>query len=95
VECDQAVMEIPNLGILGILKVGGMTMLPVVPRDDVTELMIYASQFRHLGALISIHARHSFSSQLPPYRPKIGCKTSQCLPEVSIPHASTENSRSG
>ena len=80
--------------MMEILDVGGMTILPVVTRDDVMELTIYASRFRHLRALISVPARHSLSSQLPPHRPDIGCQTSQCLPEVSIPHASTENSRS-
>ena len=36
-------MEMPILGMIEILDVGGMTMLPVVPRDDVMELTIYAS----------------------------------------------------
>jgi len=49
-------MQIWYLGMMEILIVGGMAMLPVVPRDDVMKLTIYASQFRHLRALISIPA---------------------------------------
>ena len=60
--------------------VGRMMMLPAIPRDDVMKLVVDASQFRHLRALISTPARHSLSSHLPPHRPDIGCQTSQCLP---------------
>lgn len=74
--------------------VGRMMMLLAFPRDDVMKLIVDASQFRHLRALISIPTLHSFSSQLPPYRPNTGNKTSDDTPEVPISHASSENSRS-
>ena len=74
--------------------VGRMMMLPAIPRDDVMKLVVDASQFRHLRALISIPTLHSLSFQLSPYRPNIGNKTSEDTPEVPISHASSENPRS-
>ena len=79
-------MEILDLGIMEILDVGGMPMLPVVPRDDVIELTIYASQFRHLRALISIPARHSL------FLPTPTTSTRHRLPNLTVPTISVNSS---